>query len=100
MPHPPIPKNLADDLSFALQPAEVLGLRDSLTDEGVMEVLIRWENGLPIDATWEVVAVIKDQIPNFHLQDKVAVWGAGNDRPPITRAYARRRNKGKGVVLG
>lgn len=48
---------------------------NSPTKEGIVEVLIRWENGLPIDATWVVVAVIKEQYPDFYLEDKVALWG-------------------------
>lgn len=60
------------DLTFNLQLAEVLGLRNSPND-GVLEILIRWENSLPIDAMWELASVIKEQFPNFHLKDKVAI---------------------------
>ncbi|KAA0036835.1 Ty3/gypsy retrotransposon protein [Cucumis melo var. makuwa] len=85
LPILPIPTNLAPDLSFVLQPAEVLGLRNSPTEEGSSEVLIRWEHSFPIDATCEVFSVIKDQHPDFHFEDKVALWGAGNDRPRSLR---------------
>lgn len=74
-------------------------MHNSPTEEGVLEVLIHWENGLLIDATWEIVSVIKDQFPNFDLEDKVALWEAGNDRPHITKVYIRKRaGKGGGHV--
>lgn len=56
----------------------------------IAEVLIRWENGLSVDTTWELTSVINDQFPKFHLEDKVALWGAGNDMPRITKVYVRK----------
>lgn len=99
LPTLPLPPSLAPDLSYVLQPAEVLGMHNSPTEEGVLEVLIHWENGLSIDATWEIVSVIKDQFPDFDLKDKVALWEASNDRPHITKVYIRKRaGKGGGHV--
>lgn len=57
-------------------------------------MLIQWTNSLPKDATWEQVDVIKAQFPEFHLQDKVDLWHAGNDRPPGVKVYTRRHKKG------
>lgn len=75
LPVLPLPSNLAPDLTYALQSAEILGMQNSPTNEGVVEVLIRWENGLPIDATWELTTIIDEQFPKFHLKDKLALWG-------------------------
>lgn len=54
----------------------------------------------PIDATWEQASVIKEQFPNFHLEDKVALWGAGNDKPRIMKVYVRRKVNEKKGKLG
>ena len=51
-----IPPTIAPDLSYVLQLEEVLGLRNSHTDEGALEVLIPWENGLRIHATWALTS--------------------------------------------
>lgn len=75
LPVLPLPSNLAPYLTYALQSAEILGMQNSPTNEGVVEVLIRWENGLPIDATWELTTIIDEQFPKFHLKDKLALWG-------------------------
>ena len=63
------------------------------TEEGATEVLVRWENSLPIDATWELETVIKEQFPNFHLEDKVVMRKAGNDRPRVTKVDRPRVTK-------
>lgn len=93
LPVLPMPPNLAPDLTYALQQTEVLGMQNSPTDEGAIEVLMRWENGLPINATWELTTVINEQFPEFHLENKVALQGAGNDRPRITKVYVHKHVK-------
>ncbi|EXB31008.1 hypothetical protein L484_016870 [Morus notabilis] len=59
-----------------------------------MEVLIRWA-GLPEhDTSWEPFDVVNVQFPHFHLEDKVRLWGGGNDKPPVRYTYVRRKHKG------
>ena len=44
--------------------------------------------------------LFKNEFPEFHLEDKVAIWGAGNDRPPIVKVYSRRdKNRKKKELL-
>lgn len=43
------------------------------------------------DATWEKVSLVALQFIDFHLEDMGALWGAGSDRPQITRVYQHKR---------
>ena len=73
-----------------VSPVEVLGVRKTIEKEDNLEVLIRSSEGTLESATWEQAALIQEQFPEFHLEDKVAIWGAGNDRTPIVKVYSRR----------
>lgn len=72
-------------------------MRNSLTVDGSMEMLIHWLDTSPEDATWEQVDILL--ILNFltSILRKLALLGAGNDWPPIVNVYTRRhkmRSKG------
>lgn len=82
---------LSSDLELLVTPAAFLGVRQRLhggrTD---LEVLIRWENLPEHEATWEPFDVVNGQFPQFHLEEKVRLWGGSNDKPPVRFTYARR----------
>lgn len=67
-----------------------MGVRKTREKEDNLEVLIRWSEGTPESATWEQATLIQEQFPEFHLKDKVTLWGVGDDRPPILKVYSRR----------
>lgn len=72
-----IPELLAS-LELVVMPEKVLALRN---DPGLLvtasEVLIKW-HGLPdSEATWERYSNILTLFPEFHLEDKVSLVGAG-----------------------
>lgn len=55
---------------------------------GQLEVLVKWKG-----ISWEDHDTLRDQFPNFHLEDKVRLLGQGIDTPlvrPIRFTYARR----------
>ncbi|EXC06937.1 hypothetical protein L484_007617 [Morus notabilis] len=62
------------------------------------EVLIRWEHLPAHDATWESYEAIDCQFPHFYLEDKVRLWGGGNDKPPLRFTYVRRRVRERNVA--
>ena len=91
-----LPPELTADLELHLVPEKVLGVRGTTS----REVLIQWK-GQPIEeATWEDLEVFHHQFPNFHLEDKVNIWAAGNvidptdepahPKPPVRLTYSRR----------
>ncbi|KAL4590795.1 hypothetical protein LXL04_003738 [Taraxacum kok-saghyz] len=45
----------------------------------------RHTNALEEEATWEDYNKLGEQFPNFHLENKVRVWAADIDKPPISR---------------
>nr|GFB59813.1 hypothetical protein [Tanacetum cinerariifolium] len=59
-----------------LIPDTVCGSR---VNEGRREVLIAWK-GMPVtEATWESFDEMRQQFPDFHLEDKVSFLGGGDD---------------------
>ena len=64
-----------------------------------LEALIKWKALPAYEATWEEVALVTQQFPNFHLEDKVNLWAGGNVmNTGATKdliKYARRLKKGK-----
>lgn len=93
-----LPADFAEEAAAVFLPAEVIGTRDI---GGQREVLIKWV-GLPAsEATWEAYDRIRQQFPDFHLGDKVSLWGGGDDtnRDPKTqgrwgRFYSRKGTTG------
>ncbi|GAA0174021.1 hypothetical protein LIER_27498 [Lithospermum erythrorhizon] len=71
---PLLPPQLSPDMELIVEPAEVLGVRNSKPNRsGDREVLIMW-NDLPLfEATWEKFDTLLQQFPQFHLEDKVKV---------------------------
>ena len=64
---------LTEDMELQVVPEGIRQWR-KLTD-GSMEVLVKWADLSEEDNTWESAAVIKDQFPTFHLEDKVKLVG-------------------------
>ena len=89
-------------MELVVTPAALLAVRpkargDHSGTAGEVEVLIQWD-GLPeFEATWEDFQAVQQQFPEFHLEDKVKVWGRGNVRPQIRFTYTRRKRKNVGV---
>jgi len=42
------------------------------------QVLIQWKDGGPETTTWEDIATIKYQFPDFNLENKVVLLGEGS----------------------
>ncbi|RVW35112.1 hypothetical protein CK203_085924 [Vitis vinifera] len=93
----PLSLILVEDLEWLVEPDQVLDIRQSPNNnQPGIEVLIQWK-GLPqFEASWESVDTIKEQFPDFHLEDKVSLIEGSNDRPPIRYVYNR---KGKRNIL-
>lgn len=70
----PLLAMVAANLSYVLQLVEVLGFRKSLTDDKILAVLIRWENRLLIDATWELLTLLRGNFATSTLRTKWLFW--------------------------
>lgn len=87
-----LPPQLTYDLELCAEPADLLGVRHARGGgSNDLEVLIRWANLSAHDDTWESYAAIDAQFPHFHLEDKVRLWGGGNDKPSVHFTYSRRK---------
>lgn len=65
----PLPQGLSEDLELHVQPESVIDIRR--TEEGKLQLLIKWANLPDHENTWEDLEVIQVQFPSFHLEDKV-----------------------------
>ena len=74
------PQELSSDMEMMVQPQEVLGVREGKSNSKEdREVLIRWKNLPGYESTWEPIQLIRNQFPDFHLEDKVLLWEGGID---------------------
>ena len=55
-----------------------------------MEVLLQWKKLSLFEATWERFEAIRDQFPDFNLEDKVRVLGGSSVTRDVRYTYARR----------
>ncbi|XP_074346704.1 uncharacterized protein LOC141685510 [Apium graveolens] len=100
--NPTIPTQLTEELELLVEPEEVLEVRQVKQGSNLkLEVLIQLK-GLPkFEAPWEEVERAKLQFPDFHLEDKVNLWGQGNVmhqiavKQPIM--YSRKKNRAVGA---
>lgn len=91
-----LPPQLNKELEMIVEPEALKGVREkkgSSTQE--WEVLIQWVGLTEEEATWEDYQKMVEQFPDFHLEDKVKVWGAGGDRAQPLLVY-QRRNQTRG----
>jgi hypothetical protein len=83
----------SDDSIPALTP---MGIRDfRWVKHGakyVTEALVHWKNLPPEDATWEEVECLRQQFPDFDLEDKDRVHEAAIDRNSIRKTRDRKPN--------
>ena len=93
-----IPDGLTEDMELILVPDRVEGVREGKSSNGEdREVLIKWKDLPTYEATWELYSIIQKQFPDFHLEDKVAVWEGSIDKTRFRETYQRRpRNKWRG----
>lgn len=70
-----IPVVLTEDMAVMLTPERLKGVRSGdLQNPATCKVLIKWKN---YEATWESFSSIRKQFPEFHLEEKLAVWVGG-----------------------
>ncbi|XP_063935341.1 transposon Tf2-1 polyprotein isoform X1 [Daucus carota subsp. sativus] len=76
---PVLPPQLNAELELVAEPEELLEVR-RLTKGNmrILEVLIKWKGLSDFEASWEEADLIANQFPNFHLEDKVSLWGRSN----------------------
>ncbi|KAL0549668.1 hypothetical protein IC582_014155 [Cucumis melo] len=73
-----------DQMELVMEPENVTQLRWNKAERD-WEYLVQWKDQPSHEATWESYAKLRHQIPNFHLEDKVALLYGGIARPPITQ---------------
>lgn len=90
-----IPLEISAELELLVQPETLRGVGTKTGGSGQdLEVLIQWKGSTDLEATWEDYEKMKNQFPDFYLEDKVKVWHTGVDMPQPFRVYQR---KGKRV---
>ncbi|CAH9084460.1 unnamed protein product [Cuscuta epithymum] len=96
----PLPKCLSEEMELQVIPEAVMDSR--VNQAGNVEVLIHWKNLPSFEDSWELLQMMREHFPDFHLGDKVNFQGGSNDRlisdKPIkyfNKVY-HRRNKGGG----
>ncbi|GJZ95240.1 ty3-gypsy retrotransposon protein [Tanacetum coccineum] len=68
-------------MELILVPDRVEGVREGKSSsKEEREVLIKWKDLPTHEATWELYSTIQKQFPDFHLEDKVAVWEGSIDK--------------------
>ncbi|GJZ90056.1 ty3-gypsy retrotransposon protein [Tanacetum coccineum] len=71
-----------------LTPTEVLGYRKVLVhNRQIPQVLIRWQQQDPSEATWESLDDFRKDFPSFNLEDKVLLDAGGNDASQIIKEH-------------
>ncbi|KAI4305620.1 hypothetical protein L6164_028976 [Bauhinia variegata] len=105
---------LSKDNQPLIEPAAILDTRNAEDPKNTM-VLVQWLGLYPEDSTWESLSQLKNDYPNFHLEDKVVLdrgrdamnqqegWDEGpssdaEEEPEITIPQVRaKRNKSCGL---
>ena len=78
-----VPPQLTAELELAASPEKLLSIRAISHPQGLTkEVLLKWKDLPEYEATWENAEMIMDRFPEFHLEDKMAVWGGGYCHAP------------------
>lgn len=93
----PLPACLNEEWMLEVSPEAVRDRKQNM--QGDWEALIKW-NGLPeFENSWESVQQLKQEFPDFILEDKDSSEGGGNDsiKSLWGRVYVR---KGKNKVSG
>nr|GEX84506.1 hypothetical protein [Tanacetum cinerariifolium] len=76
-------EGLSDEMEMLIQPEEVKGIREGKTKSDDKDVLIRWKKLPEYDATWEPMATIQRQFPDFHLEDALVIMFKKNKNRKI-----------------
>ena len=94
---PTLPTTLTEDMMVMMTPETLEGVREGR--DGRKEVRVTWK-GLPgYEATWESFDGLRQQFPEFNLEDKVSRWAGSNDAPvphdaPVPlKTYVRRKQR-------
>nr|GEX17340.1 putative mitochondrial protein [Tanacetum cinerariifolium] len=85
-----LPATLTEDMEII--PEQVEGIRGGAS-EAEKEILIKWKDLPGYESTWEPFVTIKKQFPEFHLEDKVAVWEGSIGKDRFKEVYQRRERK-------
>lgn len=99
--NPTIPPTLSDEFELQVQPQDIRRVRKLLN--GQRELLVKWQDLLSFKNSWEDADLISKQFPAFSLEDKVKLFGEGDDRAcNFTHTYKRtskRKNDLDGKAL-
>lgn len=86
-------EHLAVESQPMIEPEAILQVRASSAGGSDLEVLIQWKNSPDFEATWESVESIRQQFPNFHLEDRMDLRGVSDGKPPAIITYTRRKKQ-------
>ncbi|KAL8103703.1 hypothetical protein AgCh_028050 [Apium graveolens] len=74
-----IPPHISPELVYEAEPDVVHDVRTVYQrEQPTMEVLIQWKKAPSWESTWEDFDALNCRFPDFHLEDKVALWARGN----------------------
>lgn len=101
---PNLPDGLEADRGDVYAPEAVLAKRTvSMDGQQVPQNLVQWKDKSVVEATWEDLWMLKDQFPEFRLEDKANVDGGGIDRahiPEIDEGHTMVNEAGRMTVAG
>ncbi|TYK05774.1 ty3-gypsy retrotransposon protein [Cucumis melo var. makuwa] len=83
---------LNDQMELVLEPENVTQFRWNDAERD-WEYLVQWKDQPSHEATWESYAMLANQYPDFHLEDKVTLLHGSIARPPITEVYQMKGKK-------
>nr|GEX49229.1 Ty3/gypsy retrotransposon protein [Tanacetum cinerariifolium] len=92
-PQQPLPPHFIGSYPV-LTPVEVLGYRKVLVHNcQVPQVLVRWQQQHPSEATWEPLEDFRKDFPSFNLEDKVFLDARGNDASQLSKESTNQVNR-------
>ena len=89
-----LPLILSSLLEWNTEPAEILGIQKS-AENHQPEVLVKWVGLLDFECTWEPIARLAEQFPQFQLEDEICLLRGGIDKLAVPLAFIQRKQRSR-----
>lgn len=85
-----VPACLAETYEWVVEPMEVTDMRRSEQGKET-KVLVKWKDLPDFESTWEPMTILREQFPDFKLEDKVSSLPRGIDRLKVLLAFIKKK---------